>query len=39
VKAVEIFGGESQAKMVKAMKDELDPHNRFRFHPFARILK
>jgi|688.fasta_scaffold05777_11 FAD/FMN-containing dehydrogenase len=33
-----IFGSEVMANKVKELKKELDPENRFRFHPFAKIL-
>ena len=33
-----IFGTEAMAAMVKATKRQLDPGNRFRFHPFAKFI-
>ena len=33
-----IFGTEAMATSVKALKTKLDPNNRLRFHPFAKIL-
>jgi FAD/FMN-containing dehydrogenase len=33
-----IFGTEDAAEQVKALKKKLDPNNRFRFHPFAKLL-
>ncbi|MDB4413075.1 FAD-binding protein [Pirellulaceae bacterium] len=38
VKSSLIFGTETTANMVKAMKKDLDPSNRFRFHPFTKLL-
>lgn len=38
VVAADIFGTAEMAGAVKASKHEIDPHNRFRFHPFARLL-
>ena len=36
--ASEIFGSEELAKLVTAQKRQVDPANRFRFHPFAKFL-
>ena len=36
--AAVIFGTEDMAAMVKATKQQVDPHNRFRFHPFAKFV-
>ena len=36
--AAVIFGTEDMAAMVKATKKQVDPHNRFRFHPFAKFV-
>jgi FAD/FMN-containing dehydrogenase len=36
--AAVIFGTEDMAAMVKATKQQVDPHNRFRFHPFAKFI-
>ena len=33
-----IFGTEAMAEFVKVLKKEVDPNNRFRFHPFAKLL-
>jgi FAD/FMN-containing dehydrogenase len=33
-----IFGTEAMAESVTALKKQLDPHNRFRFHPYAKFL-
>ena len=33
-----IFGTEAMAESVKALKRKMDPNNRLRFHPFAKIL-
>jgi FAD/FMN-containing dehydrogenase len=33
-----IFGTEAMAESVKALKKKVDPNNRFRFHPFAKLL-
>ena len=38
VVAADIFGGADMADAVTARKSEVDRHNRFRFHPFARLL-
>lgn len=38
VKASVIFGSEEMAEAVRKVKKELDPDNRFRFHPFTKIL-
>jgi len=36
--AAVIFGTEAMAGMVKATKKQVDPRNRFRFHPFAKFI-
>jgi FAD/FMN-containing dehydrogenase len=36
--ASEIFGSAEMAVTVQAMKKKVDPANRFRFHPFAKLL-
>jgi FAD/FMN-containing dehydrogenase len=36
--AAEIFGSAEMAAMVARAKDEVDPNNRFRFHPFAKFI-
>ena len=36
--AAVIFGTEAMAAMVKATKKQVDPRNRFRFHPFAKFV-
>ena len=36
--AAEIFGSEAMAAAVAAQKRQVDPNNRFRFHPFAKFL-
>ncbi len=33
-----IFGTEAMAETVRRLKKDVDPENRFRFHPFAKIL-
>jgi hypothetical protein len=33
-----IFGTEALANKVKELKNKVDPENRFRFHPFAKIV-
>jgi FAD/FMN-containing dehydrogenase len=33
-----IFGTEAMADYVTALKKQFDPHNRFRFHPYAKFL-
>ena len=33
-----IFGTEAMAESVKALKKKVDPNNRLRFHPFAKLL-
>ncbi|MEY4119478.1 MAG: hypothetical protein RLZZ116_2806 [Planctomycetota bacterium] len=33
-----IFGTEAMAAMIKSTKTRVDPHNRFRFHPFAKFV-
>ena len=33
-----IFGTEAMAEAIKALKKKVDPNNRFRFHPFAKLL-
>jgi len=33
-----IFGTEAMADLVRALKQTVDPANRFRFHPFAKLL-
>ena len=33
-----IFGTEAMAESVTALKKQFDPHNRFRFHPYAKFL-
>ena len=33
-----IFGTEAMAESVKVLKKKVDPHNRLRFHPFAKLL-
>jgi hypothetical protein len=38
VSAALIFGTEAMANTVKGLKQKVDPENRFRFHPFAKIL-
>ena len=38
VVAADIFGTGEMADAVKASKHEIDPHNRFRFHPFTRLI-
>jgi hypothetical protein len=38
VSAALIFGTEAMALTVKSLKKKVDPENRFRFHPFAKIL-
>jgi FAD/FMN-containing dehydrogenase len=36
--AAEIFGSAEMAALVARAKDEVDPNNRFRFHPFAKFI-
>lgn len=36
--AAVIFGTEAMAQFVKATKKQMDPSNRFRFHPFAKLV-
>jgi hypothetical protein len=36
--ASEIFGSEAMAASVQTLKKKIDPHNRFRFHPFAKFI-
>jgi hypothetical protein len=36
--AAVIFGTQAMADMVKATKRQVDPRNRFRFHPFAKFV-
>ena len=36
--ASEIFGSEIMAASVQKLKKTMDPHNRFRFHPFAKFI-
>ncbi len=36
--AAVIFGDGAMAAMVQATKRQVDPHNRFRFHPFAKFV-
>lgn len=36
--AAVIFGDEPMAAMVKATKKQLDPNDRFRFHPYAKFI-
>ncbi len=36
--AAVIFGTETMAQTVKALKQKTDPNNRLRFHPFAKFL-
>ncbi len=38
VSAPVIFGSEAMAEAVLALKKKIDPGNRFRFHPYARLL-
>ena len=38
VSAALIFGTEAMALTVKSLKKKVDPENRFRFHPFAKII-
>jgi len=38
VSASVIFGTAAMAEAVKAVKQQVDPDNRFRFHPFAKLL-
>ena len=38
VAASDMFGTAAMAETVKALKQKMDPHNRLRFHPFARLL-
>ena len=33
-----IFGTQALAESVRAMKQQMDPNNRFRFHPFAKFV-
>jgi hypothetical protein len=33
-----IFGSETMAEMARDQKKQVDPGNRFRFHPFAKFL-
>jgi FAD/FMN-containing dehydrogenase len=33
-----IFGTPEEAASIRALKARLDPHDRFRFHPYARII-
>ena len=33
-----IFGTEATANEIKALKKKMDPNNRFRFHPFAKLV-
>ena len=33
-----IFGTETTANEIKALKKKMDPNNRFRFHPFAKLV-
>ena len=33
-----IFGSPAMAERVRALKKTVDPANRFRFHPYARLL-
>lgn len=37
VSAARIFGTPAMAERVRALKAEVDPHDRFRFHPFANL--
>ena len=34
-----IFGTPEDAAAIRALKARMDPHDRFRFHPFARIIR
>lgn len=36
--AAEIFGSVEMARVVEAQKQKVDPENRFRFNPFAKLL-
>ena len=38
VSAPVIFGTPAMAKTVQALKKQIDPNNRFRFHPFAKFV-
>ena len=38
VSARDIFGTEAMAENVKALKKKMDRNNRFRFHPFAKLI-
>ena len=38
VSASDIFGTEAMAENVKALKKKMDRNNRFRFHPFAKLI-
>ncbi len=38
VSAADIFGTEAMAENVKALKKKMDRNNRFRFHPFAKLI-
>jgi hypothetical protein len=33
-----IFGSDEMAEMVRSLKKKVDSNNRFRFHPFAKLL-
>jgi len=36
--AAEIFGSAEMAATVRRLKKQVDPENRLRFHPFAKII-
>ncbi len=38
VSASDMFGTQAMAETVKALKKKMDPNNRLRFHPFAKLL-
>ncbi len=38
VSAPVIFGTPAMAKTVQALKKQIDPNNRFMFHPFAKFV-
>jgi hypothetical protein len=38
VSAPDIFGTEAMAENIKALKKKMDRNNRFRFHPFAKLI-
>jgi hypothetical protein len=38
ISAADIFGTEAMAENIKALKKKMDRNNRFRFHPFAKLI-